>query len=133
MVPAGGGMMMQGGAPGAMAAGPIGTVRNATTITLVSILLSMCGGVYYGLFQCMKVEEELNRFLGKGSGGSILWLLFPLIPALSAGKLIGEARQKAGTPTQGDGSLIMYILLPYYSFVNDANEVWTAAGVKPAA
>ena len=118
--PVGGGPMQGGGPPG--------TLRNPTMVLLVTYFCC----VYYGLFQCMKVEEELNKFTGKGSGGSILWLLFPLIPALAMPKLIGEARQKAGTQTQGDGSLIMYILIAPYALLKDANEVWEAQGVKPA-
>jgi hypothetical protein len=112
----GGGMAPAG--PGGL--GPKGTVRNPTTVTLISMFCCF----YYGLFQCMKAEEEVNKFLGKSEGGSILWMLFPLIPALSMPKLIAEARAKAGTPTQGEGSLIMYIILPYYAFTKDVNELW---------
>lgn len=112
----GGGMAPAG--PGGL--GPKGTQRNPVTVTLISMFCCF----YYGLFQCMKAEEEVNKFLGKSEGGSILWMLFPLIPALSMPKLIAEARAKAGTPTQGEGSLIMYILLPYYAFTKDVNELW---------
>lgn len=114
----GGGMAPAG--PGGL--GPKGTVRNPVQVTLISMFCCF----YYGLFQCMKAEEEVNKFLGKSEGGSILWMLFPLIPALSMPKLIAEARAKAGTPTQGEGSLIMYIFLPYYAFTKDVNELWGA-------
>jgi hypothetical protein len=113
--PPGGPMVPAGGAAIAGA----GAARNPTTITLISMFCCF----YYGLFQCMKTEEDLNKFLGKSGGGNILWMLFPLIPALSMPKLISEARARAGTATQGEGSLIMYILLPYYAFIKDANEV----------
>ena len=110
--------MIPGSAPLVAGAGAA-AARNPTTITLISVFCCF----YYGLFQCMKTEEELNNFLGKSAGGNILWMLFPLIPALSMPKLMAEARARAGTPAQGEGSLIMYILLPYYAFIKDANEV----------
>ena len=112
----GGGMAPAG--PGGL--GPKGTARNPVTVTLISLFCCF----YYGLFQCMKAEEEVNKFLGKSEGGSILWMLFPLIPVLSMPKLIAEARAKAGTPTQGEGSLIMYFLLAPYAFIKDVNELW---------
>ena len=125
----GGAPMMGGGGGGAMmGGGPPGTIRNPVMVLLISYFCCF----YYGLFQCMKAEEELNKFTGKNQGGSILWLLFPLIPALSMPKLIGEARQKAGGPTQGDGSLIMYILIAPYALIKDANDIWQAMGVKPS-
>jgi hypothetical protein len=128
MQPGYGGMQGPGG-PGPMQqGGPPGTIRNPVVNTLITF---MCCP-YYGLFQCMKVEEELNRFVGKNSGGSILWFLFALIPILSMPKLIGEARAKAGTPTQGDGSLIMYLLLWPFAVPKDANEIWEHLGVKPS-
>ncbi len=112
----GGGMAPAG--PGGL--GPKGTVRNPVQVTLIALFCCF----YSGLGQCMKAEEEVNKVLGKSEGGSILWMLFPLIPALSMPKLIAEARAKAGTPTQGEGSLIMYIFLPYYAFTKDVNELW---------
>jgi hypothetical protein len=126
--PAPGGAMIPGSAPLATAGGATGASRNPTTITLISMFCCF----YYGLFQCMKTEEDLNKFLGKSGGGNILWMLFPLIPALSMPKLIGEARARAGTATQGEGSLIMYILLPYYAFIKDANEVLGKPNGLPA-
>ena len=46
------------------------------------------------------------------------------------GELIGAARAKAGTATQGNGSFIMYWLLGMYFIPKDANEVWERLGVK---
>jgi hypothetical protein len=93
--------------------------------------ISYCCCPFWGIFQLYKLEGELNRYLGKGDGGSILWFLFGLIPLLGMPKLIGEARAKAGTATQGDGSLIMYLLLGIYAIPKDANEVWEKLGVQP--
>lgn len=113
--------------PGGGGAGAPGQIRNPMIATLAWFL---CCFPYLGLFWCMKAEEELNRFLGKPGGGSILWLLFPLIPALAMPKLVAEARQRAGTQTQGEGSLIGYIFFPSYLLLKDVNEVWTAMGVQ---
>lgn len=106
--------------PGGGGGGSVGTVRNPMMVLLITWFCC----IYYGFWQCMKAEEEVNRYLGKTEGGSILWLLFPLIPCLSMPKLIAEARQKAGTPTQGEGSLIGYIFLAPYLFIKDVNELW---------
>ncbi|HEU4412407.1 MAG TPA: hypothetical protein VFS43_44605, partial [Polyangiaceae bacterium] len=57
-------------------------------------------------------------------GGSILWLLFPIIPVLSMPKLMAEARARAGTPTQGEGNLLLYWLAAPYTFLADVNELW---------
>jgi hypothetical protein len=93
---------------------------------MMILLISLFCCPWYGLWQCMKAEEEVNRFLGKSEGGSILWLLFPLLPALSAPKLIAEARARAGTQSQGEGNILLYIFVPYYSFIGDVNELWGA-------
>jgi hypothetical protein len=119
----GGGFPPGGGGGGPIQGpGPRGEVRNPMMVLLVSLFCCP----WYGLWQCMKAEEEVNRFLGKSEGGSILWLLFPLIPALSAPKLIAEARARASTPTQGEGNILLYIFVPYYSFIADVNELWGA-------
>ena len=125
MVPMGGAPMMQMGGGGG---GAPGTIRNPVMLAAISY---MCCP-WYGLWQCMKVEEELNRYLGKNQGGSILWFLFALIPILSMPKLIAEARAKAGTPAQGEGNLIMYILIGIYAFPKDANDIWEHLGVRPS-
>ena len=109
--------------------GPIqtrGTVRNPITMFLVS---SCC--FPYVLFQYKQMEEELKAVAGNPGPGSILWFLFPLVPLLSMPKLIGEARAKAGTPTQGEGSLIMYLLLGPYFLTKDANEIFTGGQQQP--
>jgi hypothetical protein len=119
----GGGFPPGGGGGGPLQGpGQKGEVRNA----VMSLLLCFVCCPFYAMYQGMKAEEDINRFLGKGQGGSILWFLFPLIPVLSMPKLIGEARARAGTATQGEGSLLMYILAwPYFFFV-DVNELWGA-------
>ena len=129
MVPMGGAPMAQmGGGGGGMAGGgPPGTIRSEVMIAAISY---MCCA-FYGLHQLKEIEGELNRYLGKSEGGSILWYLFALVPLLSMPKLIGEARAKAGTPTQGEGSLIMYLLLGIYMIPKDANEIWKQLGVQP--
>lgn len=116
--PAGGGMQ---------SGGPPGAIRNPVMVAAISYMCCFL----YGLHQLKEIEGELNRYLGKGQGGSITWYLFALLPLLSMPKLIGEARAKAGTPTQGDGSLIMYLLLGIYMIPKDANEIWEQLGVKP--
>jgi hypothetical protein len=119
----GGGFPPGGGGGGPIQGpGPRGEVRNPMVLLLVSLFCCP----WYGLWQCMKAEEEVNRFLGKGQGGNILWLIFPLIPALSAPKLMAEARARASTPTQGEGNILLYIFVPYYSFIADVNELWGA-------
>lgn len=115
-----------GAAPGGAPAGPVGQIRNPVTLFLISCICFL-----YGLSQMRTMEGELNRFLGRNQDGSILWFLFPLIPILSMPKLIGEARAKAGTTTQGNGSLIMYLLLGYYFLTKDVNEIWERLGAKP--
>jgi len=107
--------------------GPPGAIRNPVMVAAISYMCCFL----YGLHQLKEIEGELNRYLGKGQGGSIMWYLFALLPLLSMPKLIGEARAKAGTPTQGDGSLIMYLLLGIYMIPKDANEIWEQLGVKP--
>jgi hypothetical protein len=111
---------------GLQAGGPPGEIRNPVMVAAISY---MCCP-FYGIFQLYKLEGELNRFLGKGDSGSVMWFLFTLLPLLSMPKLIGEARAKAGTATQGDGSLIMYLLLGIYAIPKDANEIWEKLGVK---
>jgi hypothetical protein len=130
MAPMGGGGMapMGGGGGGPLAAGPPGVIRNP----MVALAVTCFCCPWFGFFQCMKAEEELNKFLGKSQGGNILWLLFPLIPALAMPKLIAEARAKAGTPAQGEGNLVGYIFLASYLFLKDANEIWESQGVKPS-
>jgi hypothetical protein len=39
-------------------------------------------------------------------------------------KLIAEARARAGTQTQGEGSLLLYWLAAPYFFLTDVNELW---------
>lgn len=99
---------------------------------MTSLLISMFCCPYFGLFQCMKAEEELNAFLGKGGGGNILWLFFPLIPVLSITKLVAEARAKAGIATQGEPNMIGYFFVAPYLLLKDANEIWESQGVKPS-
>ena len=126
--------MQPGGMSGPVGGGPMqGTggpavLRNPVMLTLITY---MCCP-YYGLYQCMKMEEELNRFLGKPAGGNILWMLFAIIPILGMPKLMAEARAKAGTATQGEGSLLGYLFLWPYLLPKDTNEVWERLGVKPA-
>lgn len=110
----------------APAGAPLGTIRNPIMVFLVG---NFC--FLYALLQLRAIEGELNRFLGKGQDGSILWFLFPLVPLLGMGKLIGEARQRAGTASQGDGSLFMYLILGTFFIPKDANEIWEKLGVKP--
>ena len=111
---------------GLQASGPPGEIRNPVVLAAVSY---MCCP-FWGIFQLYKLEGELNRYLGKSEGPSILWFLFALIPLLSMPKLMAEARAKAGTATQGEGSLIMYLLLGIYQIPKDANEVWEKLGVR---
>jgi hypothetical protein len=115
-------------APGAAGAagGPIGQVRNPIMVMLVGYICFL-----YGLMQMRAIDGELNKFLGRNQDGSILWFLFPLLPLLSMPKLMAEARAKAGTATQGNGSLIMYLLFGYFFITKDANEVWEKLGAKP--
>lgn len=110
---------------GMQSGGPLGTIRNPIMVFLIS---NIC--CFYGLMQGKAIEAELKAYLGKPDGGSIMWFLFPLIPLLSMPALIGEARAKAGTPTQGNGSLFMYWLLGLYFIPKDANEIWEHLGVK---
>jgi hypothetical protein len=111
--------------PGALAS-PIGTPRNPVTVLLLS---SFC--LWVGLNQLRQIETDLNRFVGKNEPGSILWLLFPLIPLLAMPKLIAAARARAGTATQGEPSLPLYLFLGPYALPKDANEIWAAAGSRP--
>ena len=111
---------------GGLQAGAPGTFRNPTTMLLYNFCCAP-----YGIYQLYQLEGELKRYLGRAEGPSILWFLFTLIPLLGMPKLIGEARAKAGTATQGDGSLIMYLLLGMYMIPKDANEVWEKLGVLP--
>ncbi len=122
-------MNQQMGVPGAaaMSGGAVGQIRNPVMVFLIGYIC-----VFYGLLQMRAIEGELNRFLGKGQDGSIMWFLFPLLPLLGMGKLIGEARAKAGTATQGDGSFIMYWLVGFYFITKDANEIWEKLGAKPS-
>jgi hypothetical protein len=120
--PGGGGPIQPGGG------GPLGKIRSPVMLVLVGY---MCCP-YYSLYQLALVESELNAYLGKPAGMNWLWLLFPLLPLLSMGKLVGEVRAKAGTPTQGEGSLIMYWLLGFYTIPKDVNEIWEHLGVRPS-
>ena len=113
---------------GLQAGGPPGEIRNAT---MIAVITYVCACAPYGIWQLYQVEGDLKRYLGKSDGPSILWFLFTLIPLLSMPKLIGEARAKAGTSTQGDGSLIMYLILGVYQIPKDANEIWEKCGVQP--
>jgi hypothetical protein len=125
MVPMGGAPMV--GGPGGGAGGPPGTIRNAVMIAAISYLCCP----FYGVWQLYQIEGELKAYLGKGGGPSVLWFIFGLIPLLSMPKLVGEARARAGTSTQGDGNLIMYLLLGIFIIPNDVNEIWTKLGVQP--
>jgi hypothetical protein len=126
MVPMGGAPMQQMGGAGMAAGGPPGIIRNPVMVAAISYICCP----FYGIWQLREIEGELNRYLGKNQGPSILWFMFALIPLLSMPKLIGEARAKAGTATQGDGNLIMYLLLGIYMIPNDVNEVWSKLGVQ---
>ncbi len=112
---------------GMQSGGPPGTIRNPVMVFLISYICC-----FYGMMQLRAIEGELKAYLGKGNEGSIMWFIFPLIPLLSMPALIGEARQKSGCPTQGNGSLIMYWLLGLYFVPKDANEIWETLGVKAA-
>ena len=112
---------------GAPAGGPPGQIRNPIMVLLIT---AMCGCLPYGMYQCMKIQEELNRYLGKNEGGSVMWFLFPLLPTLAMPKLIAEARAKAGTATQGEPGLLGYLFLGFYLFPKDANEIWERLGVR---
>jgi hypothetical protein len=111
--------------PGALAL-PNGTIRNPVTVLLLS---SFC--FWVGWNQLRLIETELNRLVGKTEQGSILWLLFPLIPLLGMPKLIAAARARAGTATQGEPNLVLYLFLGPYSLPKDANEIWAALGSRP--
>lgn len=108
-----------------LAAGPVGTIRNPVVTMLITMVCFIAG-----FAQLKALEDELNAFVGNGKKASILWFLFPLIPLLGMPKLIGEARAKAGTPVQGEGNLILYILLGSYMIPNDANQIWQQLGAR---
>lgn len=128
--PQGGPMAPMGGAPmvpagGAPGGGAPGQIRNPIMVFLIGYICC-----FYAMFQLKEIEGELRRYTGKGDSGSILWFIFPLIPLLGMGELVGAARAKAGTATQGNGSFIMYWLLGMYFIPKDANEVWERLGVQ---
>jgi hypothetical protein len=127
MVPMTSGPMVPMGQAGLAGAGPVGTIRNPVTVLILSMVCFIVG-----LAQLRSLEDELNTFVGNGKKASILWFLFPLIPILGMPKLIAEARAKAGTPLQGEGNLIMYILLGPYMIPNDANQIWQHLGARPS-
>jgi hypothetical protein len=127
MVPAGGAPVVPAGNTG-LAAGPVGAIRNPIMVFLVAGVT--CG--FFGLYSLYSIEGELNAFLGNGKKASILWFLFPLLPLLGMPKLIAEARAKAGTPVQGEGNLILYLLLGVYMIPNDANQIWQHLGARPS-
>lgn len=126
-MPAMGGAAMVPMGAGGGGGEPLGVIRNPVLVALISYLCCP----WYGIYQLYQIEGELNRYLGKSQGASILWFLFALIPLLSMPKLIGEARAKAGTATQGDGGLLGYLFLGFFLIPKDANEIWERLGVQP--
>ena len=112
-----------------MGSGAVGTIRNPVGV----VVLTMCTFGLYGLYTLYSIENELHAFLGDGKKASILWFLFPLLPLLALPKVVAQARAKAGTPAQGEGNLILYLLLGPYMIPTDTNQIWQHLGAQPPA
>lgn len=123
MVPAGG-----YGASGAR--GPVGKVRNPI---LVYVLASVTCGIY-GIIAIWQMVNELKAFRGKDDINPILFFI-PILGIIEMWKLpakVLEAKQLAGVPNAQVVHPVLYLFFGLYFLAADLNEVWQAAGARPA-
>jgi hypothetical protein len=113
---------------GAQDAGPVGTVRNPVMTTVLS---SIC--FIYAFIAIYSMLSELKAYLRKDEiqpwhiivpfwNLVVLWIKTP--------EWVSEAKRRAGCANPSSAGVIMYVIpiVNFYSFANDLNEVWQAAG-----
>lgn len=91
-----------------------------------------CG--LYGLISLWSMAGELKAFRQRDDISPILFLI-PIIQLIELWKLpakVLEAKHMAGVHNPQVVHPILYILLYPYFFTSDLNEVWQAAGGRPA-
>jgi hypothetical protein len=102
--------------------GPVGQERSWIVIILVGSIT--CGLAY--LWYYWSMVNELNAFRQKQDLNPILVLVAPLLFFLLPDKVL-EAKRMAGIPNPEVQNVIMYLILGWYFFPNDLNEIWQAA------
>jgi hypothetical protein len=102
--------------------GPIGQERSWLVIIIVGSIT--CGLGYFWYWWNM--VNELNAFRQKDDLNPILVLVAPLLFFLLPDKVL-EAKRMAGVANPTVQNPILYLLLGWYFFPNDLNEVWQAA------
>lgn len=105
----------------------MGKIRNPIVVFLIS---STCCPIYC-ICKLTQIEGEFKRLLGQGQGRIDLVVHLCNHSASGMPKLIAEARQRAGTATEGEPGLFGYLFLPgLYLLPKDANEIWERLGVR---
>jgi hypothetical protein len=125
---------LQPAGPGAMAPvvpgvhGPVGKERNWLVVVVVG---SICfiAGFYYA----WAMLNELKAFRQRDDINPILFFV-PILNLLLLFQLpdkVLEAKRMAGISNASVQTGIIYLLLGWYFFPNDLNEIWKAAGGQP--
>jgi hypothetical protein len=108
--------------------GPVGNIRNPIVVLLLGYVC-----FFYLFFVLWSTLNELKAFRQRDDLNPIMFFL-PIIGILEMLKLpakVLEAKQMAGVPNAQVVHPVLYLFLWPYFFVNDLNEVWTAAGGGP--
>jgi hypothetical protein len=105
--------------------GPIGQERSWLVIIIVGSITCGLGYLWY----YWNMLNELKAFRQKDDLNPIMFLV-PLLNLLLLFELpdkVLDAKRMAGIPNPAVQNGIMYLLLGWYFFPNDLNEIWQAA------